>query len=369
MDEMEAYKNVISKMKASEETYNAVLQMNRKETSKNHIQKKLLLAAVISSMLLLIGCTYIRFVVYNNSSGMLEALMGINGRSEYAADYDDYLKLNGTGNRTALDNKLAKKFIEPYIYAVEESITDGNTTLTVEAFLVDRPTCTAALYMIMENPGIYVETNRGQVYWDPEIYGEYYPFHTVSPIGCDYVIGNCMIVDALTTEDTLHFIYLFTCMEECEGVTVKMDGGNGECIQIDFPAQTKMPYLILDEGNIMLSPFAVKLNSQHYGINFLTIDIIYITYDDGEQYLLHWEDPILRDPETGREYEFPKHVFDPQTKKSYVDGVEAKESIQNANYSCFVDTENSECVWFFNRVVDLEKVKSITINGVEYFAE
>lgn len=46
-----------------------------------------------------------------------------------------------------------------------------------------------------------------------------------------------------------------------------------------------------------------------------------------------------------------------------------KGPVYNSNFSVFLDEENTQLVYIFNRVLDLDEVKSVVINGIEYPAE
>lgn len=366
------YKAAFAHVKAPENTVRCVMG---KAEERNIWQRKrkfriALVAAIVTSAMVLLGA-YSGFVLYERPQEMLEALMGINGRSTYAPYENVILSPEGypirienpAGSRTELDMKLAKKWIAPYIYQVGERIVDGDTVLTAEACLIDRATHTAALYLKLENSPSYDVSSRGQLWWLNEN-DEFYYYPKISLIGQDVFLSNFLIVEEMTTENTLAVILMFTCDEGSEGMILTA-GESGKSITIPFPEETGMEYLELAEGKIVLSPFGAILDSGTFGIRFWTNDIVSIRYKSGEEYLLHWEDPAWKQYESAPVVG-EKIPFDEDRKETWEN---LKDPIYNSNFSVFLEEENSSVVYIFNRVLDLDGVKSVVINGVEYPVE
>lgn len=366
------YKAAFAHVKAPENTVRRVMDMaeERNVWRKKRKFRIALVAAIVISAVVLLGA-YSGFVLYERPKEMLEALMGINGRSTYAAHEVVVLDENGypirienpAGTRTELDMELAKKWIAPYIYQVGERIVDGDTILTAEACLIDRATHTAALYLKLENSPSYDVSSRGQVWWLNEN-NEFYYYPKVSMIGQDFFLSNYLIAEEMTTEDTLAVILMFTCDEGSEGMILTA-GESGKNITIPFPEKTGMKYLELAEGKIVLSPFGAILDSGTFGIRFWTNDIISIRYKSGEEYLLHWEDPAWKQYEAAPQ----ESVKIPYDEDRWETMENLKDPIYNSNFSVFLDEENSSVVFIFNRVLDLDEVKSVVINGMEYPVE
>ena len=365
------YKAVFSHVTASEDTYMRIMRMTEERKDIKHRKhfRLILIAAVLVSAMLLVGA-YSGYVLYERPQEMLEALMGVNGRSTYASqeitvlyqDGNTQLMQTPSGTRTELDMKLAKKWLAPYIYQVGERIVDGETVLTAEACLVERATHTGALYLKLENSPEYQVTNRGQVWWLDEN-GEFFYYPKVEMIGEDYFLSSFLIADEMTEQNTLAVILMFTCGKGSEGMRLTA-GDSGDSISIPFPEETGMKVLELAEGKIILSPFGALLDSGSLGIRFWTYDVISILYKNGEEYLLQWEDPAWKPYE-----EEPKEgvsVWDSEKRETWEN---LEESISNSNFSVFLDEENSSVVYIFNRVLDLEEVKAVVINGIEYPVE
>lgn len=318
--------------------------MNFQKSKKKHISKVAYFAAVISIVFFLLACANAL-----EAGAMMEALFGKNGRESieaerYVLQYENGRNQEvtvGSGNRTQLNTALAKDYIIPHVFEINRTIYDGDTAITVEYGIVDRACSIGAIYVKIDNPPLYRVTNRGQILWMNEN-NEYSPYLRSYPIGQEGFVGNEMIVEALTTDKTLYMTYLFTCESDCTGMVMqagKMQLAQ-DIIQVDFPVKSEMTSLSLAEGRITLSPFGAKLDSEFFGMNFMTLDCVSIFYKNGEEYILQWEDKVGQHP-----------------------------SVYNVNYTCFLDDENTEVVYFFNRVLDLNEVESVAVNGQQFNIE
>lgn len=366
----EEYKAAFSRITAPEDTFNCVMHMAQGRSVRMKKGFRIMLVAVILITAMVLVGAYSGFVLYEKPQEMLEALMGINARSTYAPQEIEILYQSGDtqwmqnpgGIRTELDMELADKWIAPYIYQVGERLVDGDIVMTAEACLVDRATHTAALYLKLENSPKYEVTNRGQVWWLNEN-DEFYYYPKVELIGQEFFLSNFLIAEETTTENTLAVILMFTCDEGSEGMILTA-GNSGKNVTIPFPEETDMKYLELADGKIVLSPFGAMLDSAYFGIQFWTCDIISILYKNGEEYLLHWEDPAWKKYE-----EEPQEGTIPYDRERLETREKLKDPIYNCNFSVFLDEENTAVVYIFNRVLDLEEVKSVVINGIEYSVE
>lgn len=366
------YKAAFSRVAMPDNAREEIMALPRKHVlrRKKYRSRLLLAAAIVAGAMALLGA-YSGFVLYERPQEMLEALMGINGRSSYGSYENVVLSPEGyplrienpSGNRTELDIDLARKWLAPYIYQVGERITDGQTVLTAEACLIDRATKTGALYLKLENSPKYDVSSKGQVWWLSE-QEEFYYYPDISMIGQDTFFSSYFLAEDMTTEDTLAVVYLFTCGEESRGMILSA-GDSKESITIPFPDETGMQYLEIGDGEIILSPFGALLDSGRLGIRFWTSDIVSIVYQSGEEYLLHWEDPAWKKYET-EPVQGQKIPYDEERQQTWEN---LKDPVYNSNFSVFLDEENTQLVYIFNRVLDLDEVKSVVINGIEYPAE
>lgn len=333
------YQETFDHVRASEQIRNQIIQVEANKTVPVRKTRILFLAAVIASLFLLTAFSCIQFKNYNNPAQILEGIFGKNGRSSYSAQQviTQYGKMQyGGGTRYELDMQLAEKYIAPYIYEVNQTIVSEKQAFTVEACIVDKASLTGALYYRLENPPEYQISNRGAIYWmcdGPDLD----PFLSVEMDACN-AIGNHLIVEAMTTENVLYGTYQFVIEKDCDWMRITLRDSQTQ-ITIPIPEETQMPYIELDDGGIVMSPFGAAIDAKKYGITFRTLDVISIYLADGEEYELQWEDQAAEAPNL-------------------------KESRYGCNVSFFSDS--GKVVYIFSRVLDIEKVQSIVINGTEY---
>lgn len=333
------YRESFRHVRTSDKVRNHVIQFAEKRPVPGRNARILLLAALIASLFLLTAFSFIQFKKYGNPGQMLEAILGENGRSTYSAQQvtTRYGTMQyGGGTRYELDMQLAEKYIAPNIYEVNQTIVSGEREFTVEACIVDKASLTGALYYRLENPPEYQISNRGAIYWmcdGPDLN----PFLYIEMDGC-ITIGNHMVVEAMSTDTVLYGTYQFVVEEDCDWMRISLRDSQEQII-VPFPEDIQMQYIKLDDGGIILSPFGASIDAEKYGINFRTLDVISIHLANGEEYELQWED---------QEGETPNR----------------KESRYGCNVSFFTDSGN--VVYIFSRVLDIEHVRSIVINGTEY---
>lgn len=325
------YKDVFSKVTASGDTLRKVLGMEQKEP-KAH-SKVIYLALVAALICLMVACAA---AVYD-SRPMLEAIFGTNGRSQY--DRQKVLRMyRPAGERSELDLELAEKYIAPHIHEADGSIQSGDTVLSVEAYIVDRATSTGAVYLKMENPPEYKVLNDGQILWykDKSI-GSTRKFLRAGLLGTDITIGRFYIAEEMTTEDTLYFVLFYARNSEDDQMEFYFEDSDDR-ITVDFSAKSAMKNITLFDGNIRLSPFGMELVSKPFGFEDVMVTMeCSIQYRNGEEYVLQWR-------EDGQ-----GHV--------------------NYTYGSALDVSRSSMVYIFNRVVDVNEVKSVIVNGEEYLVE
>lgn len=336
------YKAVFSKVTASDELRQKVFNlMNERRIDS---RKLVVLVAVIGTFFLLAcGMSF-------GGISMLDGIFGINGRQNFDAEnyyiyYEDGYQQSvqaAKGERLEVDMELAARDIVPHVFAVDQCISDGNCIITAQYCLIDRSTKTGAVYLKIENPPYYQVSNSGKLLWINES-EQWYPYLNFNPIGWDYFVGNERIAYGATTEDVLYLTYFFTCEESCAGMTITTDNNQEQIISIDFPSKTKFKTVSSEDDSVVISPFAMKLDTATFGINFMSDQEVLLNYDNGETYL------VCR-------------IKGAAMTTSYHEDIE---QVNNTNGSFFLNTENTEEVIFFNRVVDTEHIKSIHVNGEE----
>ena len=338
-DEKE-YKAVFSKVTASDELHQKIC--NRIIEHNKPSGKLLILVALIGTFFLLAcGMSF-------GGVSMLEGVFGINGRHKFDAEsyyiyYEDGYRQTvqaAKGERQEVDMELAARDIVPHVFEVDKSISDGNCVITAQYCLIDRSTHSGAIYLKIENPPSYQISNSGKLLWMNES-GQWYPYLNFHPIGWDYFVGNERIAYGATIEDVLYITYFFTCEESCTGMIIATDNNREQNISIDFPLNTSLKTINDADGRIIISPFAIKLDSASFGINFMSDQEVLLNYENEEEYI------VCR-------------IKGSTKVTGYQDDIE---EINNTNGSFFMDTENTAQIIFFNRLVDVERIVSICING------
>ena len=337
-DEKE-YKAVFSKVTASDELRHKVCNMMDEHSS---LSRKLLILAAVICAFFLLACA-----MSFGGKNMLDGIFGINGRHKFDAEsyyiyYEDGYRQTvqaAKGGRQEVDMELAAREIVPHVFEIGQSISDGDCVITAEYCLIDRSTNSGAVYIKIENPPSYQVSNSGKMLWINES-GQWYPYLNFNPVGWDYFVGNERIVYGATTEEVLYITYFFTCEESCTGMTITTDHNQEQKILIDFPLKTKLKTISIAENRVVVSPFAMKLDSTSFGINFMSDQEVLLNYEN-EEYL------VCR-------------IKGAEIVTGYQEDIE---EINNTNGSFFLDAENTKQIIFFNRLVDVERIVSICING------
>ena len=334
------YKKMFSKVSVSENIVNEVLNYEGKKyrASKGAVY----LAFIAAVVCILVACTA---SVYD-ARPMLESIFGLNGRREFGEQTVWKIYYPG-GERAELDMDLARKYLVPYVHEVQGSISDrnseNNTVLTAEAYILDEATKTGAVFLRMDNPPEYKAMYNGQIRWykNKDI-GATYWYIDPKPIGGNMIIGSFYIADEASSEDTLALTFLFTYTEETEGISFSFNGKRAE-LTIDFTGRKKMKNIQLADGNIILSAFGARFMNEPFGFDDpLQQNNIAIRYKNGEEYVLcSWEENDEKEWELYCGYTHLSAGELPAVSRVYI----------------------------FNSVLDVKNVKSVIVNGTEYFPD
>lgn len=301
-----------------------------------------LLAAILGGILLmLIGCTAV-FVL--NNRPMLEAILGANGRRTYASDTVGRVFEPG-GERTELDEALAKKYIEPNVFPVDKTITDGVSTLTVLSGIVDRTSCAASLYMKLDNPSAYEVYNSGRILFKVKELTNIWYIHP-TPLGQENIIGRLNIDEASTTEETLYFVFLFSCTENCTALELRLNGTE-DILVIPLPETSNLPSIHLEDDGIRLSPFGMQISSA------------LLQQDDSPRYPNEFPRELAIHFRDGSEYLIQR------SRSRKLD-----EDFAGYAYGMALDFTPdgfvSNYVFIFNRVVEIRDIAAVRINEHVY---
>ena len=303
--------------------------------------------ALLCSMLALTAFAYTGFVVYENPGQMIDAFFGENGYDHVEAetitsekgDYGVAQWQAPSQDREPVNETLAQELIAPHISAVGQSITYEDYTMTIEAYSFETETNTALVYYTIENPngvtGYSLQAN-GEVWW-PE--GEL--------VFCNQSMKSYIIQDE-TTDNKLSVASYISILESGRGEDIYLNfsanldwGENGDRIEwrpgISLPVQKDtegMATVKLADGNIVISPMSIVIYGKDLDLmnaaDETRVRSLVIRYSDGTEYLVH------------------------------------DDGVMNYAYGTMVQAPDGYVTYCLNRIVDLDNVTVVVVNGIEY---
>jgi len=266
----------------------------------------------------------------------IEGFFGENGAytsSDAIVEYDEWGKLAinlPAWSREPLDLEVAKRLVAPYLFTLEENtVTKGGFTYTIHAILYDSNTKAYMVRWSVENPDGLGDYGIG-------LNGE---FFTKEGSDIYAVCGGRTYLDTASSTDTKLYLSSFDVdwQDElwCEfGRWYDWDKGImkawSDTQRITLPRADRggMPALRFDDGNITVSPVALRADNMHVD----SIKECVICFKDGKKYTVLSDDP----------------------------------SIQNTTYGL---GDKNYVVYTFNRIVDVEQVSAIIVNGEIFLVE
>lgn len=341
------YKETFSQVQASEETLSEVLNMTHKNKHNGARAARLVLvAAVLTAMLATTVFAYVGFTQYENPMEMLKTFFGAE---EYTLDEGGYVRTETyydlewdvvlpTVEQVPVDENLAEENVSPYISEVGKSITDDGDTLTVEAHLYDSATNCGIIYITLENPngvsGYNLQWN-GEVWWPA--------LQRVEVYNCS---GKSFIIEEETTDTELSIAYYYSDIYSDENCIRAGFGGGDEFLYLPLDDGGGMDAIVLAAGDILVSPIGIKIDAG--SMEFLrkvdtdgtllapmvdNIKTLIIRYKDGTEYVIH---------------------------------VNTEEQLTENYKYCIQTDEVYKRTYSFNRLIDIDEVEAVIINGVEY---
>lgn len=344
MFDKQEFKNTFDQVHASEGLLTEVLDMTTKTEHKTYhspkIVRTMLIAAVLICALTVTAVAADAFSkrIGSNTEPVIQALFGDEGlyaSGDAVVEYDEYGKLAvnlPAWSREPVDMKVAERLVAPYLYTlVENSVTIDEFTYTIHAMLYDSNTETYMVRWSVENPNGLGDYGIG-------INGE---FTTKEGSDMYAVCGGRDYVDTVNSTDTKLYISSFGVdwMDELWaefGCWYDWDQGKekarNETHRFVLPRDDYggMQALTFDDGRIILSPVAVRFGKEQVD----DLRECSIVYTDGSTYTLFSD----------------------------------KEFVQNTTYG-LGDTENNTATYTFNRIVDVEQVSAIIVNGETFPVE
>lgn len=336
------FKETFDQVHASDALLTEVLEMTTKSEHKKHTPKRLtrtlLIAAVLVCALTLsvAAADALAKKFSGDTTSVMEAFFGENG--EYAeggniVEYDEWGKLAinlPAWSREPLDMEAAERLVAPYLFTLEENtVTKGGFTYTIHAILYDSNTKTYMVRWSVENPdglGDYGIGLNGELFTNEgsEMYA---------------VCGGRDYLDTANSTDTKLYLSSFgvDCFDElwCEfGRWYDRDKGKMEAWtdtqRMTIPRSDRggMQALRFDGGDITLSPVALRVD----GVHVDSLKECTICFRDGSEYIVFSDEAFTMNTTYG---------------------------LGDTNYVAYT----------FNRIVDVENVSAIIVNGETFPVE
>lgn len=329
------FKETFDQVHASDALLTEVLEMKTKSEQKQHRPKHLTRTLLIAALLI---CTLTLTVAAaealtkkfsDDSKPVIDAFFGENG--EYAnggsiVEYDEYGKLAinlPAWSREAVDMEVAERLVAPYLYTLtENTVTKGGFTYTIQAILYDSNTGAYVVRWSVENPNGLGEYGVG-------LNGEFY---TTEESEIYAVCGGRQYLDTENSTDTKLYISSFGVdwvqdyndelwcefgrwesedqIDTREFIIPRSDQGGMEALKFN--------------DNITLSPVAILFDGVKDSV---VLNECIITYKDGGEYVV-----------------FSESAF-----------------VDNTTYG--LNGSKGYVTYTFNRIVDVENVSGIIVNG------
>lgn len=377
------FREAFEPLHASDELAKEVLKMTQKNENRNpRWGLRAALAAMMALVLIAGIAVSMPFTgsaapeeprpVYENSEAILKTLYG-----------EDY------------DREDAAKYVEPYIYPVEGTLTYEGYTIELEAAAFDAITGSGLLYYSLEIP------EGTKDYWayanqilDANPTGEY-PDASKYPEPQMNHYSEWYLDEANSTETKLYivepFLYLEELFTDVEGLNKQAiengirdeiadwldfytndvlkirfiipgaDGGSSRYMKIPVGPMAGMEWISLDGGNMRLSPLGIQMAQDPYHIDvsdpfhedrvwediFEILDMR-IHYADGTELVVErteWSEDMR------------KGLYTVEHNKLY--HLSGYEGANKMEYSSI----------FFSEIIDVENVVSIELNGTHYYVD
>lgn len=339
MFDREQFKSTFDQVRASDDLLTEVLNMTTQEKHTPHTPKRLTRTLIIAAVLI---CTLTLTVaaadmmtrkLTGDTVSVLDSFFGSGG--DYAEGggivaYDDYGKLEinmPAWSREPLDMEAAERLVAPYLYTLEENtVTVDGFTYTVHAVLYDSSTATAMIRWSVENPdglGKYGIGANGE-------------FSIQEGSDMCAVVGGRDYIDTVHSTDTKLYIssYAVDWQDELTctfGRWYDWDKGKekawSDTVELTIPRDDRGGMPTVTGGSVTISPVAVRFDKIH--VDDLAECVI--VFADGSEYVVFSDDRFVR----------------------------------NTTYG-LGDAKGKYSTYTFNRIVDVERVTAIIVNGEEY---
>ena len=336
MFDKQQFQDTFDQVQAPEALLTEVLDMTtqQKKHTPKHITRTVLIAAVLICALTItaFAAEALTRKLTGDTLSIADSFFGSSG--DYAngggiVEYDDdgKLALNiPAWSREPLDMEAAERLIAPYLYTLEENtVTVDGFTYTIHAILYDSSTETAMIRWSVENPnglGKYGIGRNGE-------------FSIQEGSDMFAVAGGRDYIDTAHSTDTKLYIssYAVDWQEDltCEfGRCYDWDKGTEKAwfdtVKLLIPRDDRGGMPTVTGENVTVSPVAIRFDNARVD----DLQECAILFKDGSEYTL-----------------FSDEQF-----------------VMNTTYA-LGDTEDNTATYTFNRIVDVEQVTAVRLNGVE----
>lgn len=336
------FKDTFDQVHASDALLTEVLEMTTKSKQKQHTPKRVLRTLLIAAVLIcaltvtVVAADTLAKKFSGDTISVIEAFFGENGKyvsGGNIVEYDEWGKLAinmPAWSREPLEMEVAERLVAPYLYTLEENtVTKGGFTYTIHAILYDSNTKTYMVRWSVENPDGLGDYGIG-------MNGEFFTKEGSDIIA---VCGGRDYLDTANSTDTKLYLSSFGVdwQDElyCEfGRWYDWDQGKMEAWidsqKVILPRADRggMPALRFNDGSITVSPVALRVD----GVHVDSLKECTICFKDGSEYVVCSDEAF----------------------------------VQNTTYG-LGDTDF--VTYTFNRIVDVENVSAIIVNGQNFPVE
>lgn len=324
--------NIVSVEKIKEMTMKKIRDNKTSRPRVGRAARIGLIAAVLGLALAIGAGAYVGFVHYADSAQMLDAFFGEDEYSSVdmvAYDYKGEVASVVKWESVPVNEEVADRLINPYISQVGKSMEYKGYTVTVEACYYDGNIGSGLLYYTIENPagvGGYALQSNGEIWWPGE-----------SPIFAALSHSERSYIDTANTTDTKLYVCAHFVILENWGEFELRFGMADECSNDGYATlpielyESGVPGKTVAGGMIKLSPIG------------LCIDRTLVDLAASEA----MGDIIIRN-------------FDGSEYVVQAEGV--------SNWAYAINNENIG-TYLFNRIVDIDAVTEISINGTVFTIE
>ncbi len=396
--------------------------MKKKRVNIGRITRNLIAAVIITSMLAVTAYAVGAYVIFESPQAMLTAVFGDKtgfDHGEYTEIPDpempgSLLAAQPEYDRVEADPTVVQEDIAPYVSPVGQSITFHDMTLTVDAFLYDSATkCGLVTYTLENGPEYYLQFDGSVDYWarsHPVAFNQYGYHYIIEEKTTDTTLAATFYfrydpadddgefsvdIDDGYTHDEIAAVYE-ACMEEVKASYTRDEAiekakevlgedyqtylemyegyyedyeaeaaydvlrdmaameywethSEAECpekIVFDCSESRELDHVSTQDGSVTISPMSIVIDVApltflhdedlpEHPHNADLVDSVIIHYSDGSSYVV-------------QEGNVDNTLFALNTT---ADGT--------------MNTDYTILTMMFNRIIDLDKVESVSINGTE----